>query len=383
MSQATLINGLNDHDVSSNIFPITESIPPSKESLSSRKRSPPSKESLSSRKRSPPSEESLSSRKRSPPSEERSTSLVKNAPLKVTFWCEKPTASLLNDGRRWKLYLQHDPPPFPSKEAHENSSSVIVTSSQTGTSNPNDGTGDGDGDNPSTDPPDIEWTETEYRTSQEWYRRELKDRVTYVVEDFFQSIIANPPDDFRDWSDDEFVTAIENESNIIEDSSCVEKREEFLKKRWPFLFGSSRGYTQDDLVLEQQDQNVDFLDRLDQCSESSVSFVAEDPGNCYFDAPRAKYQTATQKPTFWHKNAIPDERLRTGKHHIRGSDEYEDRLFWIAKIYFHHQKGRLLRVTVRHFLIENVYPKDRMIDVLLLLGGRFFAYRGDTILISS
>ncbi|KAL0206724.1 hypothetical protein P9112_002031 [Eukaryota sp. TZLM1-RC] len=78
-------------------------------------------------------------------------------------------------------------------------------------------------------------------------------------------------------------------------------------------------------------------------------------------------------------DAIPDERLPMGKHCIRGSDEYDDRLFWIAKMYPHYHKSRLLRGTVRHFLVDNVHPKNRMIDVLLLLGGRFVANRGDTI----
>ncbi|KAL0209840.1 hypothetical protein P9112_009924 [Eukaryota sp. TZLM1-RC] len=182
-----------------------------------------------------------------------------------------------------------NPPPSPSEKAHKYSSSVTVTSPQTGTSNPNDGTGDWNGDKPPTAPSDIQWTDTEYRTSQEWY--------PYLI---------------KDWSDDEIVAAIENESNIIVDSSCIEEREEFPKKRWPFLFGSSRGQTQHDLVLEQQDQEVNFLERLDQCSESSVSFVAEDPGNCYYDAPRTKYQAATPKPKYWHRDAIPDERLRIG-----------------------------------------------------------------------
>ncbi|KAL0222901.1 hypothetical protein P9112_002291 [Eukaryota sp. TZLM1-RC] len=205
-----------------------------------------------------------------------------------------------------------NPPPSPSEETHEDSSSVIVTSSQTGTSNPNDGTGDGYGDKPHTDSSDIESTETEYRTFQEWYRLELKERVAHVRL-----------------------------------KRCVEEREEFLKKRWPLLLGSSRGYTQDDLVLEEQDQDVHFLDRLDQCSESFISFVAEDPGNFYFDAQSTEYQAASPKPALWHMNAIPIEQLRTGKHHIRRSDEYENRLFWIAKMYSDHQMGRLLRGTSR------------------------------------
>ncbi|KAL0223575.1 hypothetical protein P9112_002965 [Eukaryota sp. TZLM1-RC] len=68
-----------------------------------------------------------------------------------------------------------------------------------------------------------------------------------------------------------------------------------------------------------------------------------------------------------------------GKHYIRGSDEYEDRLFWIAKMYPHHHRGRSLRGTANLFLVENVHPRDRMIDVLLLLRGRLVADRGDII----
>ncbi|KAL0223576.1 hypothetical protein P9112_002966 [Eukaryota sp. TZLM1-RC] len=229
-----------------------------------------------------------------PPPEESSTSLVKNAPpteKNIGDHTYDPNNILPNE-RKLPLDVRNqqlpskvtegdgehtsytDPPPSPSEEAHEDSSSVTVTSAKTGTPNPNDGTGDGDGDKPPTDPSDIQWTETEIHTFPKFYCQELKKRVTHTVRDFFQSIIASPPDDIRDWSDDKFVAAIQNKSNIIVDFSCIEEMEEFLMKRWLFLFGSSRGYTQDDLVLEQQDQEVDFVKRLDQCSESSVNFVA-------------------------------------------------------------------------------------------------------------
>ncbi|KAL0224167.1 hypothetical protein P9112_003557 [Eukaryota sp. TZLM1-RC] len=147
--------------------------------------------------------------------------------------------------------------------------------------------------------------------------RETTKRVTDTIRDFFESFIANTPDDIRDLSDYEFGAAIENESSIFTDSSCIENREEFLKKHWSSLFGSSRGYTQDDLVLQQQDQNLDLLARLGQCSERFVNLVAEEPENCYFDALRSKYQAATPKPAYWHKDANPDERLHMGKHQPR------------------------------------------------------------------
>ncbi|KAL0209817.1 hypothetical protein P9112_009901 [Eukaryota sp. TZLM1-RC] len=87
-----------------------------------------------------------------------------------------------------------NPPPSPSEKAHKDSSSVTVTSSQMGASNPNDGTRHWNGDKPPTAPSDIQWTDTEYRTSQEWYRRKLKKRIAYTVIDFFRSIIASLPD---------------------------------------------------------------------------------------------------------------------------------------------------------------------------------------------
>ncbi|KAL0209918.1 hypothetical protein P9112_010002 [Eukaryota sp. TZLM1-RC] len=42
-------------------------------------------------------------------------------------------------------------------------------------------------------------------------------------------------------------------------------------------------------------------------------------------------------------------------------------------------QGRNLRGVVRHFLVENVHPKDSIADILLMLGGRFDESRGDTL----
>ncbi|KAL0205326.1 hypothetical protein P9112_000633 [Eukaryota sp. TZLM1-RC] len=213
----------------------------------------------------------------------------------------------------------------------------------------------------------------------DWYRQHLKEKVTLFVQEFLLNIRASSPDDIRDLSDDEFVKAIETEANIVSDPSYVGDREEFLKKRWPLLFGSSRGYTMDDVVHQEQDQGPDMSTRLDQCAESVVQYVAEDPENCCFDNPRSKYQAATPKPQFWHRDAIPDQRIRARNQYSGGNELENDRMFWIAKMYPHHHAGRMMRGTVRHFLVENIHPSDRMTDVLTLLGSMFVADRGDTI----
>ncbi|KAL0219592.1 hypothetical protein P9112_005245 [Eukaryota sp. TZLM1-RC] len=260
-------------------------------------------------------------------------------------------------------------PPSDTGEPKEKDQPVTTVTSQQGEDNPNDSDGDGNGDEPPRRPSSsADWTDTEYRTSQEWYRKQLREKVTLVVQEFLLNIRASPPDDIRDWNVDEFVKAIETEANVFSDPSYVGDRDEVLKKRWPFLFGSSRGYTMDDVVHQEQDQSPDMLTKLDQCSESVVQYVAEDPENCYFDNPRSKYQTATPKPQFWHSDAIPDQRIRARNQYSLGNELEDGRMFWIAKMYPHHQEGRMMRGAVRHFLVENIHPRDRMTDVLTLLG---------------
>ncbi|KAL0223309.1 hypothetical protein P9112_002699 [Eukaryota sp. TZLM1-RC] len=187
---ASLVNGLHGHDVNS----------------------PSEKES------NPPLKESPSSRKNNPSPEESSTLLVENSPptennigdytydsnnifpkwMKLPFGVRNPklpSKIIKGDGEDTS---DTNPPPSQSEEAQEDSSSTTVTSTQTGTSNFNGGTGDKNGGKPPTDPSNIHWTDTEYRTSQEWYRPELQKRVAHTVRYFFQSIIVSPPDDIRD-----------------------------------------------------------------------------------------------------------------------------------------------------------------------------------------
>ncbi|KAL0208735.1 hypothetical protein P9112_011322 [Eukaryota sp. TZLM1-RC] len=105
----------------------------------------------------------------------------------------------------------------------------------------------------------------------------------------------------------------------------------------------------DDVVHQEQDQSPDMLTRLDQCSECAV------------------------------QDAIPDQRIRATNQYSLGNELEDDRMFWIAKMCPHHHAGRMMRGAVRHFLVENIHPKDRMTDVLTLLGSMFVADCGNTI----
>ncbi|KAL0211237.1 hypothetical protein P9112_009535 [Eukaryota sp. TZLM1-RC] len=249
------------------------------------------------------------------------------------------------------------PPPSDTGKPKEEDQPVTTVTSQQGKDDPNDGDGDGNGDEPPRRPSSSpDWTDTEYRTSQKWYRKQLREKVTLVVQEFLLNIRANPPDDNRDWSDDEFVKAIETEANILSDPSYVGDRDEFLKKRWPFLFGSSRGYTMDDVVHQEQDQSPDMSTRLHQCSESAVQF-AGDPENCYFNNPRSKYQAAAPKPQCWHRDAIPDQRIRARNHYSGGNELENDRMLWIAKMYPHHHAGPS---KVQNLQLSNDFDKSSM-----------------------
>ncbi|KAL0219605.1 hypothetical protein P9112_005258 [Eukaryota sp. TZLM1-RC] len=256
-------------------------------------------------------------------------------------------------------------PPSDTGEPKEKDQPVTTVTSQQGEDNPNDSDGDGNGDEPPRcRSSSADWTDTEYRTSQEWYRKQLREKVTLVVQEFLLNIRASPPNDIRDWSVDEFVKAIETEANVFSDPSYVGDRDEFLKKRWPFLFGSSRGYTMVDVVHQEQDQSPDMLTKLDQCSESAVQYVAEDPENCYFENPRSKYQTATPKPQFWHNDAIPDQRIRARNQYSLGNELEVGRMFWIAKMYPHHQAGHPW--IVKHKAWVDSYPDQRVFENVLV-----------------
>ncbi|KAL0207367.1 hypothetical protein P9112_011995 [Eukaryota sp. TZLM1-RC] len=109
-----------------------------------------------------------------------------------------------------------NPPPSDTGKPKEEDQPVTTVTSQQGKDDPNDGDGDGNGDEPPRRPSSsADWTDTEYRTSQEWYRKQLREKVTLVVQEFPLNIRANPPDDIRDWSDDEFVKAIQTEAHIL------------------------------------------------------------------------------------------------------------------------------------------------------------------------
>ncbi|KAL0208229.1 hypothetical protein P9112_010816 [Eukaryota sp. TZLM1-RC] len=181
-----------------------------------------------------------------------------------------------------------------------------------------------------------------------------------------------------DWSDDELVKMAENESERlagdVDPAECEKVRRDYLAKRWPFLFGEAHGKTLDDVVYESYDQSPNFLKRLDDLTDSAVSCGMSAVEDCYFSAPRSKYQAATPRPAKWHRDAIDDHKI-----YFSGNQEAYDRLFWIAKMYPHNQQGRNLRGVVRHFLVENVHPKDSIADIFIMLGGRFDESRGDTL----
>ncbi|KAL0215860.1 hypothetical protein P9112_008044 [Eukaryota sp. TZLM1-RC] len=201
------------------------------------------------------------------------------------------------------------------------------------------------------------------------YRRKLAKAVEAVTRDFLLDLIANPPEDVMDWSDDELLKMAENESERL--SGDVDPAE---SKRWPFLFGEAHGKTLDDDVYESYDQSPNLLKRLDDLTDSAVSCGMSAVEDCYFSAPRSKYQAATPRPAKWHRDAIDDHKI-----YFSGNQEAYDRVFWTAKMYPHNQQGRNLRGVVRHFLVKNVHPKDSIAEIFIMLWGRFDESRGDTL----
>ncbi|KAL0222783.1 hypothetical protein P9112_002173 [Eukaryota sp. TZLM1-RC] len=229
--------------------------------------------------------------------------------------------------------------------------------------------------NPSTPTPSFPSTE---RTSQGPYRRKLAKAVDAVTRDYLLDLIANHLDDLMNWSDDELLKMAENESERllgdVDPAECEKVRCDYLAKRWPFLFGEFHGKTLDDVVYESYDQSPNLLKRLHDFTDSAVSCGMSAVEDCYFSAPRSKYQAAIPRPAKWHRDAIDDHKI-----YFSGNQEAYDRLFWIAKIHSHNQQGRNLRGVVMHFLVENVHPKDSIADICLMLGGRFDESRGDTL----
>ncbi|KAL0204972.1 hypothetical protein P9112_000279 [Eukaryota sp. TZLM1-RC] len=128
------------------------------------------------------------------------------------------------------------------------------------------------------------------RTSQGLYRRKLAKAVEAVTRDFLLDLIANPPEDVMDWSDDELLKMAENESERlagdVDPADCEKVRRDYLAKRWPFLFGEAHGKTLDDVVYESYDQSPNLLKRLDDLTDSAVSCGMSAVEDCYFNAPR-------------------------------------------------------------------------------------------------
>ncbi|KAL0222782.1 hypothetical protein P9112_002172 [Eukaryota sp. TZLM1-RC] len=151
--------------------------------------------------------------------------------------------------------------------------------------------------NPSNPTPSFPSTE---KTSQGVYRRKLAMAVEAVTRDFLLDLIANPPKDVIDWSDDELLKMAENESERLSgdvDPAEYEKvRCDYLAKRWPFLFGEFHGKTLDDVVYESYDQSPNLLKRLHDFTDSAVLCGMSAVEDCYFSAPRSKYQAATPRP---------------------------------------------------------------------------------------
>ncbi|KAL0222810.1 hypothetical protein P9112_002200 [Eukaryota sp. TZLM1-RC] len=151
--------------------------------------------------------------------------------------------------------------------------------------------------NPSNPTPSFPSTE---RTSQGLYRRKLAMAVEAVTRDFLLDLIANPPEDVMDWSDDKLLKIPENESKHlsgdVDPAECEKVRRDYLAKRWPFLFGKSHGKTLEDVVYESYDQSPNLLKRLDDLTDSAVSCGMSAVENCYFSAPRSQYQAATPRP---------------------------------------------------------------------------------------
>ncbi|KAL0220066.1 hypothetical protein P9112_005719 [Eukaryota sp. TZLM1-RC] len=163
-------------------------------------------------------------------------------------------------------------------------------------------------------------------------------------------------------------------SGDVDPAECEKVRRDYLVKRWPILFGEAHSKTLDDVVYESYDQSPNLLKRLDDLTDSAVSCGMSAVEDCYFSAPRSKYQAATPRPAKWHRDAIDDHKI-----YFSGNQEAYDRLFWIAKMYPHNQQNRNLGGVKRHFLVENVHPKNSIADIFLMLGGRFDESRGDTL----
>ncbi|KAL0215121.1 hypothetical protein P9112_007305 [Eukaryota sp. TZLM1-RC] len=117
--------------------------------------------------------------------------------------------------------------------------------------------------NPPNPTPSFPSTE---RTSQGLYRRKLAKAVEAVTRDFLLDLIANPPEDILDWSDDELLKMAENESERlagdVDPAECEKVRRDYLAKRWPFLFGEAHGKTLDDVVYESYDQSPNLFKEI-------------------------------------------------------------------------------------------------------------------------
>ncbi|KAL0206298.1 hypothetical protein P9112_001605 [Eukaryota sp. TZLM1-RC] len=374
---ASLINGLSGHGV--NNPPVKESNPPHKESSSDEKSNPPQESEL-------PAVKSLAFQKGSYLLNKESGNLVDDVTELYTYTvnfsellpCRK-SFHTPSEQRKYKaLAITNNSNVFHDWFFTQNSlltpsdtiSSEVPQSDSKETHNlDNSRRGDESDDElphtPNPSNPTTGFSSAE-KTSQGLYRGKLAMAVEAVIRDFLLDLIANPPEDVMDWSDDKLLKMAEDEakrlSRDVDPAESEKARRDYLAKRWPFLFGEAHGKTLDVFVYESYDQSPNLLKKLDDLTDSTVF------------APRLKYQAATFRPAKWHRDAINDHKIYSS-----GNQEAYNRLFWIAKMYAHNQQGRNLRCVVRHFLVENVHPKDSIADILLMLGGRFDESRGDTL----
>ncbi|KAL0218764.1 hypothetical protein P9112_004417 [Eukaryota sp. TZLM1-RC] len=343
MDKASLINGLKSHNDNppsslrkSNVPSLKENNPPPTVSNPSFGKSNPPKESELSAEKSLASqkeshlpnkeselhtEESPSSQKGSHlPNKERGNHVVDVTEL---YTYPNNSSELLpcrksfltpSEQRRFKAFVVSNKSDACTEGEGGEGEQQSTTSSSRKT--PSSRRGDESDDEPPHTPnppnPTPSFPSTE-KTSQGLYRRKLAKAVEAVTRDFLLDLIANPPEDVMDWSDDELLKMAENESERfagdVDPAECKKVRRDYLAKRWPFLFGEAHGKTLDDVVYESYDQSPNLLKRLDDLTDSAVSCGMSAVEDCYFSAPRSKYQAATPRPAKWHRDAIDDHKI--------------------------------------------------------------------------
>ncbi|KAL0218661.1 hypothetical protein P9112_004314 [Eukaryota sp. TZLM1-RC] len=260
MDRASLINGLNSHNDNppsslrkSNVPSLKENSPPPSVS------NPPLAESSPSFGKSNPPKESELSAEKSIASQKESHLLNKESELRTE---ESPTSQK----RSHLPYTERGNHVVDVSELYtypDNSSELLPCRKKL--QQERDESDDEPPHTPNPPNPTPSFPSTE-RTSQGLYRRKLAKAVEAVTRDFLLDLIANPPEDILDWSDDELLKMAENESERlagdVDPAECEKVRRDYLAKRWPFLFGEAHGKTLDDVVYESYDQSPNLFKEI-------------------------------------------------------------------------------------------------------------------------